>query len=117
VVKEKLRYDDSLDVFGVHGIGGLAGCTLTGVFATRLVNNALRLPNGQAAPLGLIDGNPAQVVNQLVGAGIGIGVAVVGTLVALRVTELITPLRIAERDESTGMDLAIHGEEAYNFEA
>jgi Amt family ammonium transporter len=117
VVKEKLRYDDSLDVFGVHGIGGLIGCTLTGVFATRLVNNALRLPNGLAAPLGLIDGNTAQVLNQLAGAGIGILVAVVGTLVALRVTELITPLRIAERDESTGMDLAMHGEEGYNFEA
>ncbi|MGA2184121.1 MAG: ammonium transporter [Bryobacteraceae bacterium] len=117
VVKEKLRYDDSLDVFGVHGIGGLAGCTLTGVFATRLVNNALKLANGQAAPLGWIDGNPAQVANQLVGAGIGILVAVVGTLAALRVTELITPLRIAERDESTGMDLAMHGEEGYNFEA
>jgi Amt family ammonium transporter len=116
VVKEKLRYDDSLDVFGVHGIGGLVGCTLTGVFATRLVNNALKLANGQAAPLGLIDGNPAQVVNQLIGAGTGIAVAVVGTLVALRVTELITPLRIADRDESTGMDLAMHGEEGYNFE-
>jgi Amt family ammonium transporter len=117
VVKEKLRYDDSLDVFGVHGIGGLVGCTLTGVFATRLVNNALKLANGQAAPLGLIDGNPAQVVNQLVGAGIGIAVAVVGTLAALKVTELITPLRVSERDESTGMDLTMHGEEAYNFEA
>ena len=81
------------------------------------VNNPSELANGQAAPLGWIDGNPGQVLNQLIGAGIGILVAVVGTLIALRITELITPLRIAENEESTGMDLAMHGEEAYNFEA
>ncbi len=117
VVKDKLGYDDSLDVFGVHGIGGLTGCLLTGIFATRAVNAIFKLPNGQPAPVGLIDGNAMQVVNQLIGAGIGIVVAVVGTLIALRVTEFFTPLRIEEREESTGMDLALHGEEGYNFEA
>jgi Amt family ammonium transporter len=117
VAKEKFRYDDSLDVFGVHGIGGLAGCLLTGVFATRAVNSALKLANGQPAALGWIDGNPAQVVNQLVGAGIGIGLAVVGTLAALKITELVTPLRMNEREEDSGMDLSLHGEEGYNFEA
>ena len=116
VVKEKFGYDDSLDVFGVHGIGGLTGCLLTGVFATRAVNAIFRLPNGQPAPVGLMDGHPGQVLNQLIGAGIGILVAVVGTLIALRVTELLTPLRIEEREEETGMDLALHGEEGYNFE-
>ena len=116
VMKEKLGYDDSLDAFGVHGVGGLVGCTLTGVFATRAVNAALKLPNGQAAPLGMIDGYGMQVVNQLIGAGIGILLAVVGTLIALKITELITPLRIEEREESTGMDLALHGEEGYNLE-
>jgi len=117
VAKEKFRYDDSLDVFGVHGVGGLAGCLLTGVFATRAVNSALKLANGQPAALGWIDGNPAQVVNQLIGAGIGIGLAVVGTLAALKITELVTPLRMHEREEDTGMDLTLHGEEGYNFEA
>ena len=117
VVKDKLGYDDSLDAFGVHGVGGLMGCLLTGVFATRAVNGAFKLANGQPAPLGWIDGNPMQVVNQLIGAGIGIALAVVGTLVALKLTELVTPLRIDEREESTGMDLALHGEEGYNFEA
>jgi len=116
VVKEKFGYDDSLDVFGVHGIGGLTGCALTGIFATRAVNAIFKLPNGQPAPVGLIDGNAMQVVNQLAGAGIGIVVAVVGTLIALRVTEFFTPLRIEEREEETGMDLALHGEEGYNFE-
>jgi len=116
VVKEKLRYDDSLDVFGVHGVGGFVGCLLTGVFATRLVNSGLKLANGQPAPLGAIDGNPAQVFNQLIGAGIGIGVGVVGTLIALKITGWITPLRVDDQAEATGMDLAIHGEEGYNFE-
>ena len=116
VVKNKFAYDDSLDVFGVHGVGGLMGCILTGVFATRAVNAGLKLASGQPAPLGLIDGNPMQVVNQLIGAGIGIGFAVVGTLVALKITGLIQPLRVEEREEAGGMDLALHGEEGYNFE-
>ncbi len=115
-VKERFGYDDSLDVFGVHGVGGLVGCTLTGVFATRAVNSALKLASGQSAPLGLIDGHWMQVPNQLVGAAVGIAMAVVGTLVALKLTELIVPLRVAERDESGGMDLSLHGEEGYNFE-
>ena len=116
VVKERFRYDDSLDVFGVHGVGGFLGCLLTGVFATWAVNPLLKLANGQPAPLGLVDGNAMQVVNQLIGAGIGIAFAVAGTLVALKVTELITPLRMSEREESAGMDLSLHGEEGYNFE-
>jgi Amt family ammonium transporter len=116
VAKEKLRYDDSLDAFGVHGIGGLTGCLLTGVFATRAVNAALKLANGQPAALGWIDGNPAQVLNQLIGAATGIALAVVGTLAALKLTELVTPLRMNEGEEATGMDLSLHGEEGYNFE-
>jgi Amt family ammonium transporter len=111
VVKEKIGYDDSLDVFGVHGVGGLMGCILTGVFATRAVNGALN------APLGLIDGNAMQVVNQLIGAGIGIALAIVGTLIALKLTSLITPLRLEDREEAAGMDVALHGEEGYNLEA
>jgi len=117
VAKNKLRYDDSLDAFGVHGVGGILGCTLTGVFATNTVNDALKLANGSPAPLGWVDGNAGQVLNQLVGAGAGVVLAVVGTFVALKVTGLITPLRLEERDEVTGMDLAIHGEEGYNLEA
>jgi Amt family ammonium transporter len=117
VAKERFGYDDSLDVFGVHGAGGFAGCLLTGVFATRVVNTGLKLANGQPAALGWIDGNPGQVLNQLIGAGIGIGLAVVGTLVALKITELVTPLRMKEREEDSGMDLTLHGEEGYNFEA
>ncbi len=116
VVKARLGYDDSLDAFGVHGIGGLMGCLLTGVFATRAVNSALQAANGQPAPLGWIDGHPAQVLYQLTGAAIAIGFAVVGTLVALKLTGLVTPLRMEEDEEASGMDLVLHGEEGYNFE-
>jgi len=116
VAKEKFGYDDSLDVFGVHGVGGFAGCLLTGVFATRAVNAGLKLASGQPAPLGWIDGNPRQVLNQLIGAAIGVGFGVAGTFVALKVTGLVTPLRMNEGDEAAGMDLSLHGEEGYNFE-
>ena len=116
VMKQKLGYDDSLDAFGVHGIGGMLGCLLTGVFATNQINNALKLANGQAAPLGWVDGNAGQIGNQLVGGAVGISLAVCGTLLALKVTDLVTPLRMEPRDEVTGMDLAIHGEEGYNLD-
>ncbi len=116
VVKQKLGYDDSLDAFGVHGVGGFLGCLLTGVFATNQINDALKV-NGHAAPLGLVDGNAAQIGNQLIGASIGVALAVVGTLVALKVTSLVTPLRLDSREEITGMDLSIHGEEGYNLDS
>ncbi len=116
VIKQKLGYDDSLDAFGVHGIGGVIGCLMTGVFATNQINNALKLANGQPAPLGWVDGNAAQIGNQLLGAGVGIGLAICGTLFALKVTSWVTPLRMDARDEVTGMDLSIHGEEGYNLE-
>ncbi len=116
IVKAKLRYDDSLDAFGVHGIGGFIGCLLTGVFATRAINDNLKLPTGQPAPLGWVDGNPVQIWYQLEGALIGIALAAVGTLIALKVTELVTPLRMQSREEAEGMDIVLHGEEAYSLE-
>jgi Amt family ammonium transporter len=116
VVKRQFKYDDTLDAFGVHGVGGVVGCLLTGVFATRLVNATLHSSNGQAAPLGWIDGNPTQVLNQLAGAAIAIVLSIVGTLIALKVTSLITPLRVDAEQESIGMDVALHGEEGYNFD-
>ena len=97
VMKQRLGYDDSLDAFGVHGVGGVLGCLLTGVFATNQINNALKLANGQAAPLGWVDGNAGQIGNQLVGAAVGISLAVCGTLLALKVTDAVTPLRMEAR--------------------
>ncbi len=116
IVKIKLGYDDSLDAFGVHGVGGLMGCLLTGVFATNSINSGLKLPNGSPAPLGWVDGNAAQVMNQGMGAVIGIVFAVVGTVVALKVTGLLTPIRMESHEETQGMDVSLHGEEGYVFE-
>ena len=116
IVKYKLGYDDSLDAFGVHGVGGFMGCLLTGVFATNSINNALKLPSGAAAPLGWVDGNSAQVMNQGIGALIGIAFAVVGTFIALKVTGLLTPIRMEQTEETQGMDVSLHGEEGYVFQ-
>ena len=116
IVKIKLGYDDSLDAFGVHGIGGLMGCLLTGIFATNQINNALKLPNGSPAPLGWVDGNAGQVLNQGIGAVIGIAFGVIGTIIALKITGLVTPLRLENGEETAGMDITLHGEEGYLFE-
>ncbi len=117
VAKNRWGYDDSLDAFGVHGVGGLLGCLLTGVFATNQVNDALKNSDGSAAALGWVDGNAMQVVNQLAGAGAGVLLAVVGTVVAVKVTGMLTTLRLEPHEETSGMDLVIHGEEGYNLEA
>src|SRR5262249_51406847 len=82
-------YDDSLDAFGVHGIGGFTGAMLTGVFANRAVNIVYKDASGAALPSGLIDGNPWQVVNQLIASLIAISLAVVGSFIILKVVDLI----------------------------
>jgi Amt family ammonium transporter len=111
-VKQKLGYDDTLDAFGVHGIGGTVGAILTGVFATRLVNDGW---NGKA--LGLVDGNPSQVLNQCMGVLISWTLAAVGTLVILKVCDLLLGVRVNAEQETEGLDLSLHGEEGYNLEA
>ncbi|MEX2263516.1 MAG: ammonium transporter [Bryobacteraceae bacterium] len=110
-VKHKFGYDDSLDAFGVHGAGGTLGAILTGVFATNQVNSAQI--NGQLAPLGLIDGNAGQVVNQIIGCAVAWGLAIVGTLVILKVCDVVVGLRVAPQHELEGLDLSMHGEEGY----
>jgi len=116
-VKGKFGYDDSLDAFGVHGIGGTLGAILTGVFATSLVNPVFKDAQGNALPTGLIDGHGAQVLNQLIAVLISWGLAIVGTLVILKIVDLVIGLRVSEQDEIEGLDLSQHGEEGYNFEA
>src|SRR3954464_7130662 len=82
-VKEKFGYDDSLDAFGVHGAGGTLGAILTGVFATNVVNDAMKDASGKVMPLGLVDGHGAQILNQLIGTGISWAIAIVGSLIIL----------------------------------
>jgi Amt family ammonium transporter len=102
-IKNKLGYDDALDVFGVHGVGGTIGAILTGVFATQAIT-------GAADPLGLIDGNGGQVVTQLLGVVTTIVFVGIGTAIILKVVDLIVGLRVAEEVERDGLDLALHGE-------
>jgi ammonium transporter, Amt family len=117
IAKNKLGYDDSLDAFGVHGAGGLLGAILTGVFATNAVNNALKDSAGNPAALGLVDGNGQQVINQIIGSGVAIAFAVVGTFVILKICDIVVGVRADSKEETTGLDLSMHGEEGYNLEA
>ncbi|HUO31320.1 MAG TPA: ammonium transporter [Bryobacteraceae bacterium] len=110
-VKQKLGYDDSLDAFGVHGCGGTLGAILTGVFATSEVNTGFK------GPLGLVDGHPGQIGNQAIGCLIAWGLAIVGTLVILKICDALIGLRVSEQQEIEGLDVSMHGEEGYILEA
>jgi len=104
LLRERVRVDDALDVFAVHGVGGVFGAIATGVLATSAV---------QASYKGLIDGNPGQVVTQLIAVGATIAYAVLATFVIVKFVDAILGIRISARDEELGMDLAVHGEAAY----
>ena len=117
ILKQKLGYDDSLDAFGVHGAGGTLGAILTGVFATNQVNDALKDASGKPLALGLVDGNAGQILNQAIGAGISIVLAIAGTLIILKICDLVLGLRVESDHEVQGLDLSLHGEEGYNFES
>jgi Amt family ammonium transporter len=116
VVKSKFGYDDALDAFGVHGIGGSVGALLTGVFATMAVNDGLKNSAGKSLPLGLIDGQPGQVLNQVIGVAISWGLAIVGTLVVLKICDALIGVRASPEQELEGLDVSMHGEEGYNLE-
>jgi len=116
VVKARLGYDDSLDAFGVHGVGGTIGALLTGVFATKLVNPIFKNANGSALPSGMMDGNFHQIGNQLVAVVIAIVLAVVGTAIILKLVDLMIGLRVSAEHEVEGLDLTQHGEEGYTWE-
>jgi len=115
-VKRKFGYDDSLDAFGVHGAGGTLGAILTGVFATSAVNNALKNSAGNPMPLGLVDGNAHQILNQGIGVAIAWTLGIVGTLVILKVCDMTLGLRVDTDQEHQGLDLSMHGEEGYIME-
>jgi ammonium transporter, Amt family len=116
IAKNKFGYDDSLDAFGVHGVGGTLGAILTGVFATNQVNDALKGPDGKPLPLGLVDGNGGQIVDQLVGVAIAWVLAIVGSIVILKIVDIVTGVRVSREEEVEGLDLTQHGEEGYSFE-
>jgi ammonium transporter, Amt family len=106
-LKTRLGYDDSLDVVGVHCVGGVTGALLTGLFATTAVNSA--------GANGLFYGNPGQLGVQALAVGATLGYCFVGALVLLKVVDAVVGLRVEEEEEVVGLDLSQHGETAYTL--
>ena len=108
-IKNLFGYDDSLDVFGVHGVSGIVGTILTGVFATRAVADPA-VSKGQV--LGLIEGGSV-IVGQIVAVGMTTIFAVVSTFVLLKILDSAMGLRVSHKEEIDGLDWSQHGEEGY----
>ncbi len=108
-IKNKFGYDDSLDAFGIHGVGGTLGAVLTGVFATRAVND---MNDGQ--PLGLLEGG-SLIIAQLAAVAVTWILAGVVTFLLLKVLDATMGLRVSPEEEIEGLDLSQHGEEGYIF--
>jgi len=106
-LKLKIGYDDSLDVFGVHGIGGLTGTLLAGVFAAGALSASPQMPSGVR---GLIEGNPGQLMAQLYGIAATIMWSGLVTFIILKAIGGIVPLRVRREDEVMGLDVTLHGE-------
>ncbi|MCA8989304.1 MAG: ammonium transporter [Planctomycetaceae bacterium] len=105
-LKNAFGYDDSLDVFGVHGMAGITGALLTGVFATKNISGGSN---------GLLEGNAGQLTNQAISIAAAAGLAIVGSVILLKLIDLTIGLRVSEESEVRGLDLTEHGEEGYIF--
>ena len=106
-VKHKFGYDDSLDAFGVHGVGGTWGAIATGLFATKTVN--------AAGNNGLFFGNPKQLTIQLIAVGATLAYTFVGTWIIFKLVDCVIGVRVTDRDEAMGLDLTQHNERAYTM--
>jgi len=116
-VKSRFGYDDSLDAFGVHGAGGTIGALLTGIFASSTINPIFKDAQGNILAAGVLEGNAHQLLNQFVAVVIAWLLAIVGTLIILKVVDVVVGMRVSQTDESQGLDLSQHGEEGYYWEA
>ena len=106
-LKRVCKYDDSLDVFGVHGVGGITGTFLCGVFATAALSISPETPGGNA---GLLEGNAAQVLTQAYGIAVTMGWSGAITALLLKITGVLMPLRASQEEEREGLDISLHGE-------
>ncbi len=106
VIKPFFGYDDALDAFGVHGIGGLWGALLTGVFATPVIQSAYK---------GLLYGNPNQLKVQALVSLTSIVITFFGSLILLKLIDMVMGLRVTEKDEAIGLDVSSHNERAYTL--
>ena len=107
LLKARLGYDDSLDVVGVHGVGGTWGALATGLFASKAIN-----PAGSD---GLFFGNPGQLWTQFIAVAVTMIFAFVMTLIILKLVDFLIGLRVAEEDEEKGLDISMHNETGYTF--
>lgn len=102
VVKPAIGYDDALDAFGIHGVGGTWGALATGLFAS-------------IGAKGLFFGNPGQMKAQIIGVVATMVLAAIATFIILKVVDVIVGLRVTDEDEVAGLDYALHGESGYNL--
>ena len=107
MLKPRFGYDDSLDVVGVHGVGGVFGALATGLFASKAVN--------AAGADGLFFGNPGLFQSQLIAVGATVALAASGTAIILFVLKAVMGLRVSSDEEQLGLDLSQHDESAYNI--
>lgn len=103
IMKAKLGFDDALDVFAVHGLGGTWGALATGLFANEVYGGAN----------GLFFGNPGQLMKQIVAVGATYALAIIGTFIILKIVDVVIGLRVSEEEERTGMDISQHNESGY----
>ncbi len=106
-LKVKFGYDDSLDAFGIHGVGGTVGALATGILASKAIN--------PAGADGLLFGNPHQLAVQIIGVAATIIFASTATFVILKSLSLFAPLRVSDEEEELGLDISQHGEDAYGY--
>jgi Amt family ammonium transporter len=106
-LKRKLGFDDSLDVFGVHGVGGIVGALLTGVFAVGALSATEAIPAGSQ---GLLEGNAGQIVTQAIAVVFTVVYTAVVSFVILKVVDATVGLRVADDEERDGLDISLHGE-------
>jgi Amt family ammonium transporter len=106
-LREKLRVDDALDVWAVHGVGGIWGALATGIFATTAVNSA--------GKDGLLYGNPSLFVSQLIAVVVAVVFSGVMTFIILKIVDAVIGLRVPEQEEVLGLDISQHGEPAYQL--
>jgi Amt family ammonium transporter len=104
-LKPKFGYDDSLDAFGIHGIGGFWGALATGLFASKAIN--------PAGADGLFFGNPKQFVIQLIAVMVTVGYAFLATLILYKLVDLLIGVRVSDKEEAMGLDITQHDERAY----
>jgi len=113
-LKASFNYDDSLDVFGVHGVGSIVGMLLLGFLANAEVNTAIATTFHAKGAAVSLAGSPGQFLNQLKAVGFTAGLGGIATFVILKLVDRVIGLRVDQEDESLGLDLSQHGERAYN---